>query len=135
MYAVIVHLWNRIHDAHFAFRELHKGLIQMNDYALESPVSRQHEFTFFTNYAHVVLLIANDPNVLMRELAAHVGITERAIQRIVEDLTTAGYLIVTKDGRRNRYKVRLDSPLRHQLERHCSVGDLIDVVAQRQPTY
>ena len=103
----------------------------MNVVALKPSPSSQHEFTFLTNYAHVLLLIANDPNVLMRELASHVGITERAVQRIVEDLTTAGYLVVTKDGRRNRYQVRLDSPLRHELERHCNVGDLVGCVLPR----
>jgi DNA-binding transcriptional regulator PaaX len=110
----------------------------MNDLAVvssiltpESSPAPQHEFTFLTNYAHVLLLIAADTHILMRELAASVGITERAIQRIVEDLTLAGYLVVTKDGRRNHYQVRMDSPLRHQLESHCKVGDLINVVFPR----
>ena len=69
-----------------------------------------------------------EDRILMRELASHVGITERAVQRIVDDLTTADYLVVTKDGRRNRYQVRMDSPLRHELERHCNVGDLVGCV-------
>ncbi len=75
----------------------------MNDLAFKPTSAQPHEFTFLTNYAHVLLLIASDPSILMRELASQIGITERAVQRIVDDLTTAGYLVVTKDGRRNRY--------------------------------
>lgn len=85
----------------------------------------QHGFTFLTNYAHVLLLIARESDVRMRELANTIGITERAVQRIVEDLTTSGYLTVTKEGRRNHYQVRADKSLRHPLTQHCSVSDLI----------
>jgi len=85
-------------------------------------------FTFLTNHAHVLILIARESDLRMRELATEVGITERAVQRIVEDLSTAGYLLVTKDGRRNRYQVVKDKPLRHSVEGHCSVGDLIGFV-------
>jgi len=84
-----------------------------------------HGFGFLTNYAHVLLLIARESDVRMRELANTVGITERAVQRIVEDLTSSGYLTVTKEGRRNHYEVLADKPLRHPLAQHCSVGDLI----------
>lgn len=103
----------------------------MNELAFKPVPSQPHDFTFLTNYAHVLLLIANDPSILMRELATQVGITERAVQRIVDDLTVAGYLVVTKDGRRNRYHVRMESPLRHELERHCKVGDLVGCVFPR----
>ena len=65
----------------------------MNDIALEPVPANPHQFTFLTNYAHVLLLIASDPGILMRELALQIGITERAVQRIVDDLTTAGYLL------------------------------------------
>ena len=104
----------------------------MNDLAFKPVPTQTHDFTFLTNYAHVLLLIANDPSILMRELASQIGITERAVQRIVDDLTTAGYLQVTKDGRRNRYHVRMESPLRHELERHCKIGDLVGCVFPRQ---
>jgi DNA-binding MarR family transcriptional regulator len=104
----------------------------MSELAFKPMPSQQHDFTFLTNYAHVLLLISSDPNILMRELAAQVGITERAVQRIVDDLTNAGYLVVTKDGRRNRYQVRREIPLRHELERHCNIGDLISCVFPHQ---
>jgi predicted transcriptional regulator len=61
----------------------------------------------------------------MREIAANVGITERAVQRIVDELTTCGYISVTKDGRRNRYEIRRDHQLHHPVEQHRNVGDLV----------
>jgi hypothetical protein len=87
------------------------------------------EWTFLTNHAHVLFCIALDPEVRLRDVASRVGITERAVQRIVTDLESAGYLLVTKEGRRNRYEVRDDLPLRHPIERHRSVKALIDLVS------
>ncbi|WP_263359347.1 helix-turn-helix transcriptional regulator [Acidicapsa ligni] len=85
-------------------------------------------FTFFSNHAHVLLLIARESDVRMRELAAEVGITERAVQRIIDDLTANGYVTVTKEGRRNLYQIQGDLPLRHPIERHCTIGSLIGLV-------
>jgi len=64
----------------------------------------------------------------MREMAAEIGITERAVQRIVEELTSYGYLKVTKDGRRNRYEVVGTLPLRHHVESHMNVGQLVHCI-------
>lgn len=64
----------------------------------------------------------------MRDLAARVGITERAVQRIVTDLEDAGYLARQKEGRRNRYSVTASRPLRHPIERHCVTDALLDLV-------
>jgi DNA-binding IclR family transcriptional regulator len=61
----------------------------------------------------------------MREIATTIGITERAVQRIVDDLTSIGYIVVTKDGRRNRYEIQPDARLRHPLTQHRKIGDLI----------
>jgi predicted ArsR family transcriptional regulator len=82
-------------------------------------------WTFLTNHAHVLLLLARDSGLTMREAAAAVGITERAVQRIVLDLESAGYLVREKEGRRNRYQVRPDRPLRHPIESHQRVAALI----------
>ena len=87
------------------------------------------EWTFLTNHAHVLFCIAQDPEVRLRDVAARVGITERAVQRIVTDLEAAGYLLVAKEGRRNRYTVHDDLPLRHPIERHRSVRSLIGLVS------
>jgi DNA-binding MarR family transcriptional regulator len=93
-------------------------------------------WTFLTNHAHVLFCIAQDPEVRLRDVSTRVGITERAVQRIVTDLEDAGYLAVSKEGRRNRYQVRLDRSLRHPIERHCSIQALIEMVLgpRREPT-
>jgi len=87
-------------------------------------------WTFLTNHAHVLLLLARDPNLRMRDAAATVGITERAVQRIVLDLEQAGYLRREKEGRRNSYEVRSDRPLRHPIEAHQSVAALIKLIEE-----
>jgi DNA-binding MarR family transcriptional regulator len=85
-------------------------------------------WTFLTNHAHVLFCIAQDPEVRLRDVAARVGITERAVQRIVTDLQAGGYLSISKDGRRNRYNVHYEQPLRHPIERHRTVASLIELV-------
>jgi biotin operon repressor len=85
-------------------------------------------WTFLTNHSHVLLLIARDPESRMRDVAQQVGITERAVQRIVDDLQEYGVLSVVKRGRRNTYTVNLRLPLRHPVENRRRVGDLIGMV-------
>lgn len=85
-------------------------------------------WTFLTNHAHVLLLLSKDPEMRMRDAAAAVGITERAVQRIIDDLAAAGCLSIEKNGRRNRYSVNTRMPLRHPVEAHCSIGGLIGFV-------
>jgi predicted transcriptional regulator len=87
-----------------------------------------HPWTFLTNHAHVLLCIARDPAARVRDLAAQVGITERAVQRIITELEEAGYLSHVRDGRRNHYELHADKPLRHPIERHRSVAELIAMV-------
>lgn len=86
------------------------------------------DWTFLTNHAHVLLCIARDPGIRLRDVAERVGITERAAQRIVADLTAAGYLTVTREGRRNRYELDPTLPLRHPLEREHQIGDILAVL-------
>lgn len=85
-------------------------------------------WTFLTNHAHVLLSIAGDPEIRIRDVALRVGITERAVQRIVADLEAQGYLTISKEGRRNRYEVHLCRPLRHPIEAHHTVEALIGLV-------
>lgn len=87
-----------------------------------------HSWTFLSNHAHVLVCLARDPAMRMRDLADLVGITERAVQRIVHDLVEGGYLRVTKDGRRNHYAVNDRQPLRHAVEAHRSVRDLLNLL-------
>lgn len=90
-------------------------------------------WTFLTNHAHVLLCIAREPEARMRDVADLVGITERAVQRIVADLEEGGYLERIRQGRRNRYQVRDHLPLRHPIERHEQVSSLIALVHGRRP--
>ena len=85
-------------------------------------------WTFLTNHGHVLLCIASDPAILLRDVAVRVGITERAVQRIVSELEAEGYLVKERDGRRNRYAVRDDLPLRHPIERHQPIASLLALV-------
>ena len=84
-----------------------------------------HSWRFLTNHAHVLERIAGDPTLRLRDIAAYVGITERAAASIVNDLAEAGYLTRTRVGRRNTYVIHDDLPLRHPLHRHHTVGELI----------
>ncbi len=85
-------------------------------------------WTFLSNHAHVLILLAREGDLRMRDLAAQVGITERAVQRIVAELVEGGFLVVAKDGRRNTYTVQGDKPLRHPVESHRAVRDLLRLV-------
>jgi DNA-binding MarR family transcriptional regulator len=90
------------------------------------------DWTFLTNHAHVLLCVARDPGVRHRDLAERVGITERAVQRIVADLIEAGYLDSVREGRRNRYQLHPELPLRHPLERDHRIGEILAVL-QEEP--
>ena len=91
-------------------------------------------WTFLTNHAHVLLCLARDPEARLRDVAEQVGVTERAVQRIVTELEEAGYVERAREGRRNTYVVRSELPLRHPIEQHRSVASLIDLVDAVAPT-
>ncbi len=84
-------------------------------------------WTFMTNHTHVLLCIAEHPRSRTRDLATRVGITERAVQRIIAELEAAGYLSHGREGRNNHYTVHTDLPLRHPVEQHCGVSTLIEM--------
>lgn len=90
-------------------------------------------WTFLTNHAHVLIHVAEQPAARMRDIAERVGITERAVQRIVSELEEAGYLQRSKDGRRNLYRVTASRPLRHPIERHVQTNALLDLVLGTRP--
>ena len=92
------------------------------------PAQQKATWTFLTNHSHVLLLIARNPETRMRDLAEAVGITERAVQRIIDELREGGYLTITRQGRRNVYAVRGEPHLRHPVEAARTVGDLIRMV-------
>jgi MarR family len=80
---------------------------------------------FVTNHGHVLAAIAADPTVRLRDIAAIVGITERAVVQIVSELEQAGYLTRMRVGRRNHYEIHDGLPMRHPLHRHHTVGELL----------
>jgi len=86
------------------------------------------EWTFFSNNAHVLVCLTHTPQPTTREMASLVGITERAVQRIVKKLVEAGVLKIDKVGRRNRYELDLDQRLRHPLESHRTIGEFIRLI-------
>ena len=91
-------------------------------------------WTFLTNHAHVLLCVAENPNVRLRDVAAQVGITERAAQRIVTELEEAGYLERERDGRRNIYRLNTGMPLRHPLDRDHRIGELLTTFGNSKPS-
>jgi DNA-binding MarR family transcriptional regulator len=91
------------------------------------------QWTFLTNHAHILLCIVRDPDTRLRDVAEKVGITERAAQRIVADLVSEGYITTERVGRRNRYLVHTELPLRHPLEQHQSIGLLLKLLTERNP--
>ncbi len=90
-------------------------------------------WTFLSNHANVLLSIAREPGVRLRDVAQRVGITERAVQRIVADLEEGGYLSRVRDGRRNRYEVHVEAPLRHPWVAHREVRVLLDLILGPDP--
>ncbi|MEM0927079.1 MAG: helix-turn-helix domain-containing protein [Planctomycetota bacterium] len=90
------------------------------------PTSR---WTFLTNHSHVLIILHAEPELVLREVAARVGITERAVQRVVQELEQDGFLRRERVGRKNRYEVMTESPLRHPIEAHRKIGDLLHLIS------
>jgi hypothetical protein len=86
-------------------------------------------WSFLTNHAQVLLCIAQDPGIRLREIGQTIGITERAAHRIVVELAAAGYISRTRNGRRNHYTIHSHLPLPEPLAREQKIGDLLDVLA------
>ena len=106
-------------------RERYDSRVPLLDPEPEIP-----SWTFLTNHAHVLIAISRHPELRQRDIAYQVGITTGAVQRILDDLESEGYLVRRKVGRRNQYEVIGSKPLRHPLEDQHSVSDLIDSLDQ-----
>lgn len=91
----------------------------------------ERTWTFLTNHTHVLYCLAALGDLTTREIAARIGITERAVQRIIAELEEAGFVSHTREGRKNHYEVHLDKALRHPLEEHQTVQALIAVLTQK----
>lgn len=89
------------------------------------------KWTFLTNHAHVLILLAQDSSMVLREVAIRIGITERAVQRIIADLEEDGFIEREKVGRQNQYRISVKQPLRHPIESHRTIGDLLQMITKR----
>jgi hypothetical protein len=93
--------------------------------ALLKSEDSKPEWTFLSNHTHVILCLYRDPELRIRDLALNVGITDRAIISIIEDLEMGGVLVKQKVGRRNHYLINGNIPLRHPLESHKNISELL----------
>ena len=91
-------------------------------------------WTFFSNHAHVLVVLSRQPEILIKDLAWEVGITERAASSILADLEDEGYLTRIREGRSNRYVLNRSRPLRHPLEQHRKIGEVLALVSAGEPT-
>lgn len=87
-------------------------------------------WTFFSNHGHVLICLAMNSDARLRDIAERVGITERAVQSIVTDLEQGGVITRIREGRRNRYEIHGEVNLRHDIEAHCCVADLIEMAGK-----
>ena len=115
-----VAIWTQYHQ----FMKYFSGMAAQDS---QQPTPR---WDFLTNHAHVLVCVARDPGILLRDIAAAVGITERAAHRIVSELADEGYVVRERQGRRNRYQVKTKLPLRHPLAEEHEVGDLLEVLVR-----
>lgn len=93
---------------------------------MESELSHP-KWTFMTNHTHILVCLQKDASLRARDIAVMVGITERSVQRILSDLEEYGVIARHKDGRRNTYQINYDKSLRHTLEKHRTVGDVLQL--------
>ncbi|MBE4718982.1 helix-turn-helix domain-containing protein [Pseudarthrobacter sp. AB1] len=98
------------------------------DSGTPSGAAAETQWTFLTNHAHVLLTIARDPQIRMRDVATRVGVTERAAQKITADLVEAGYITRTRAGRRNSYTVATGRPFRHPVDAGHELDELLAVL-------
>jgi len=98
----------------------------------QTKSQKEPSWTFLSNHAHVLLCIARNPEITMKSISELVGITERAVQRIVADMVQQEYLRRVKDGRRNRYTISAQKPLRHPIEAHRNVDAILDLVLTKK---
>ena len=95
---------------------------------LTTQKTKKPDWTFLSNHSHVLICLYRDPSVRLRDLAVNVGITERAVISIIEDLEDVGIIVRSKEGRRNKYKIHENISLRHPLESHKTIGDLLKLL-------
>ena len=98
--------------------------------SLSAPEPELPRWTFLTNHAHVLITLSRDPELRQKDIAYNVGITVGAVHRILHDLEEAGYITSERVGRRKRYTIDSQQPMRHPLENQHSINDLITSLEQ-----
>ncbi len=94
----------------------------------QSEIAEKPDWTFLSNHGHVLLCLHSEPDLPLKEIAVRVGITERAVHRIITDLETEGYLKRERVGRKNRYTFELNKQLRHPIEAHTKIRVLLNLI-------
>ena len=108
------------------------GAGQLRSATATENARASHSWTFLTNHAHVLAVLHSDPHKVIREVAMEVGITERAVQRIIQELESEGIVQRERVGRQNRYRIIQSHPLWHPNEAHRKVGDLLKAITERR---
>jgi DNA-binding MarR family transcriptional regulator len=98
-----------------------------------SSTDKPTTWTFLTNHAQVLLCLAETPDLRLRDVAEHVGITERASQRILADLVETGYIHRQRQGRRNHYRINPEAHMRHPAQEGIKIAGLLDFLQRNGP--
>ncbi len=118
-----------------AIRSVTRPMTATSPEVLNRQGASNSHWTFLTNHAYVLLSIARNQDVRLREIAAQVGITERAVQKIIAELEGTGIVTKSRDGRRNHYEVHTSVSLRHPLESHRTVETLVRMLCDDAPAF
>jgi DNA-binding IscR family transcriptional regulator len=103
----------------------------MDDVKTDPVAAARRGWTFLSNHSHVLIALARNPDARIRELADTVGITERAVVHILADLESAGVIAKERHGRRNSYEINTGAPLRHAVEAHRTVADILALAPEQ----
>ncbi|GHC62136.1 winged helix-turn-helix domain-containing protein [Roseibacillus persicicus] len=97
--------------------------------ATNGEPAKKTQWTFLTNHFHILVVLSREPTLRISDMATQVGITQRAVQRILSELTEDGVIKIKKDGRRNIYTINRKKRLKHSLESKHSIGELLDILS------
>jgi hypothetical protein len=118
----------KYHSCNFLARRRCSGMLVPWRQAAKKGKAIMGEWTLLSNHGHVLVCLARNPEARLRDVAADVGITERAVQNILRELQQAGMVVINKHGRCNHYQINPRKSLRHPLEAHCTVGNLLQLL-------
>jgi predicted transcriptional regulator len=106
-------------------------VLDLND----AEATKLSPWTFLSNHTHVLIVLYSKPDLVLRKVAQQVGITERAVQRIIQELEEEGFLTRERIGRRNRYHINGGMRLRHSIESHCTIDQILMLVTGNRVTH